>query len=57
VIVLVSLTISLKEDVYDRLRDYCRRNKVKPSLVIAKLIEIALPILEEQEQAEKVKAK
>ena len=42
---MVSMTISLREDVYDRLREYCKRNKVKPSHVIAKLIEIALPIL------------
>jgi len=53
---MVSLTISLREEIYDRLREYCKRNKVKPSTVIAKLIEIALPILEDQEKKE-VKAK
>ena len=53
---MVSMTISLREEIYDRLREYCKRNKVKPSHVIAKLIEIALPILEEQEKKE-VKAR
>ena len=53
---MVSITVSLREDTYDRLREYCRKNGVRPSTVIAKLIEVALPILEEQEKKE-VKAR
>jgi len=53
---LVSITVSLRDEIYDRLREYCKKNGVRPSTVIAKLIEVALPVLEEQEKKE-VKAR
>ncbi|MEM2272303.1 MAG: hypothetical protein QXP56_06540 [Archaeoglobaceae archaeon] len=43
---MVTITVSLREELYDKLREYCHKHKVRTSTVIAKLIEIALPILE-----------
>lgn len=56
-ITIVVVTVSLKNDLYDRVRDYCKRNNISMSFLLRKLIEVGLPILEQQEARKKVVAK
>jgi hypothetical protein len=51
---MVVISVSLKGDLYDRLRDYCKRNNISMSFLLRKLIEVGLPVLEEQERLKEV---
>lgn len=51
--ILVSVTISLKKEVYDKLREYCIKYNVSESLVIARLIEQFLQFIAKREEVVK----
>jgi len=51
---MVVVTVSLKNDLYDKLRDYCKRNNISMSFLLRKLVEVGLPVLEEQEKLREV---
>jgi predicted DNA-binding protein len=53
---VVTVNISLPEELYDRVREYCKRHGIKISHLVQKLIEVGLPILEEYEKKKEVKA-
>jgi post-segregation antitoxin (ccd killing protein) len=46
---MVSVNVSLPDELYERAREYCKRHDIKISHLIQKLIEVGLPILEEAE--------
>jgi metal-responsive CopG/Arc/MetJ family transcriptional regulator len=54
---MVSITISLPEELYERVREYCKRHEIKISHLVQKLIEVGLPILEERDRQKEVVAK
>jgi metal-responsive CopG/Arc/MetJ family transcriptional regulator len=45
---LVSVTISLKRDTYDKLREYCKKHGVSESKMIARMIELYLEELDKR---------